>query len=53
MIGDYLLVHEYFGGDTGHGQVASHQTGWTALIANLLTTREGSLRSETRVKNSS
>jgi hypothetical protein len=36
IIGDYLLFHEYFNGDTGHGQGASHQTGWTALVANLL-----------------
>jgi len=30
---DYLLFHEYFHGDTGVGLGASHQTGWTALIA--------------------
>jgi hypothetical protein len=30
---DYLLFHEYFHGDTGAGLGASHQTGWTALIA--------------------
>jgi hypothetical protein len=35
-IGDYLLFHEYFHGDTGRGLGASHQTGWTGLIANLL-----------------
>jgi hypothetical protein len=28
--------HEYFHGDTGRGCGASHQTGWTALIARLL-----------------
>lgn len=33
---DYLLFHEYFNGDNGAGLGASHQTGWTALIANLL-----------------
>ena len=33
---DYLLFHEYFHGDTGRGLGASHQTGWTGLIANLL-----------------
>lgn len=32
---DYLLFHEYFHGDTGRGCGASHQTGWTALIARL------------------
>ncbi|WP_295857370.1 glucosidase [uncultured Xylophilus sp.] len=30
-----LLFHEYFHGDTGRGLGASHQTGWTALIALL------------------
>jgi hypothetical protein len=33
---DYLLFHEYFHGDTGAGLGASHQTGWTALIASLI-----------------
>lgn len=32
---DYILFHEYFNGDTGKGLGASHQTGWTALIATL------------------
>ncbi len=31
-----LLFHEYFHGDTLRGLGASHQTGWTALIANLI-----------------
>jgi hypothetical protein len=29
------LFHEYFHGETGRGVGASHQTGWTALVANL------------------
>jgi hypothetical protein len=33
---DNLLFNEYFHGDTGQGLGASHQTGWTGLIANLL-----------------
>lgn len=33
---DLLLFYEYFHGDNGKGLGASHQTGWTALIANLL-----------------
>ncbi len=33
---DYLLFHEYFHGDTGQGLGASHQTGWTALVAKLI-----------------
>jgi hypothetical protein len=32
---DLTLFHEYFHGDTGRGVGASHQTGWTALVANL------------------
>ncbi len=28
--------HEYFHGDTGAGIGASHQTGWTGLVAHLL-----------------
>jgi hypothetical protein len=33
---DHLLFYEYFHGDNGRGVGASHQTGWTALIAKLL-----------------
>jgi len=33
---DELLFHEYFHGDTGAGLGASHQTGWTALVASLI-----------------
>ena len=33
---DLLLFHEYFDGDNGSGVGASHQTGWTALVAKLL-----------------
>ncbi len=36
---DYLLFHEYFHGETGAGLGASHQTGWTGLIAKLLQPR--------------
>ena len=32
---DYIQFHEYFDGDTGKGLGASHQTGWTALVALL------------------
>ena len=35
----YLTFFEYFHGDTGRGLGASHQTGWTALIAKLLKPR--------------
>ena len=37
---DLLLYHEYFDGDTGRGCGAAHQTGWSALVANLLVERK-------------
>jgi hypothetical protein len=37
---DYVLFYEYFHGDTGRGVGASHQTGWTGLIALLLQPRD-------------
>ena len=36
---DYILFSEFFHGDTGRGLGASHQTGWTGLIAKLLMPR--------------
>jgi hypothetical protein len=33
---DYILFYEYFHGDNGAGLGASHQTGWTGLIAATL-----------------
>jgi hypothetical protein len=33
---DLLLFHEYFDGDSGEGLGASHQTGWTGLVATLI-----------------
>ena len=33
---DYVPFHEYFNGDDGSGVGASHQTGWTGLVAKLL-----------------
>jgi hypothetical protein len=37
---DYILFHEYFHGDNGKGLGASHQTGWTGLVAKLLLPRK-------------
>ncbi len=37
---DQLLFHEYFHGDDGAGLGASHQTGWTGLVADLIVRRE-------------
>jgi hypothetical protein len=36
---DHVLFYEYFHGDTGRGVGASHQTGWTGLVAKLLMPR--------------
>ena len=36
-----MLFHEYFHGDTGEGLGASHQTGWTALVANCIERQTG------------
>ena len=36
---DYILFHEYFHGDNGRGVGASHQTGWTGLVAKLILPR--------------
>jgi hypothetical protein len=33
---DLILFYEYFNGDTGEGLGASHQTGWTGLVATLI-----------------
>ncbi|WP_188676764.1 MGH1-like glycoside hydrolase domain-containing protein [Subtercola lobariae] len=35
---DNIFFYEYFDGDTGQGLGASHQTGWTALVAHLILT---------------
>jgi hypothetical protein len=36
---DCIPFHEYFHGDTGAGLGASHQTGWTGLVADLVLRR--------------
>jgi hypothetical protein len=51
---DYILFYEYFHGDNGAGLGASHQTGWTGLIARSLdlfarVTEEDALRMPTKV----
>jgi hypothetical protein len=33
---DLIMFHEYFHGDSGAGLGASHQTGWTALVAKMV-----------------
>jgi hypothetical protein len=41
---DLILFHEYFHGDNGAGLGASHQTGWTALVAKLIDQSYGTAR---------
>jgi hypothetical protein len=43
---DHLQFYEYFNGDDGSGLGASHQTGWTALVAKLI--RQQGLRAAAR-----
>ncbi len=38
---EYVLFYEHFHGDNGRGLGASHQTGWTGLVANLINEVEG------------
>jgi hypothetical protein len=45
---DLILFYEYFHGDTGQGLGASHQTGWTALVAKLLQQSANSGKSKGR-----
>ena len=40
---DHIPFHEYFHGDSGRGAGASHQTGWTAVVANLLQHRHSDI----------
>jgi hypothetical protein len=42
---DNLVFSEYFHGDNGAGLGASHQTGWTGLIADVIRHRHGAVRS--------
>ncbi len=43
---DNLLFYEYFHGDTGRGVGAEHQTGWTGLVAALLSPQQRALTRE-------
>jgi hypothetical protein len=40
---ELINFYEYFDGDTGRGCGASHQTGWTATIAKMLTPRSSGM----------
>jgi hypothetical protein len=45
---DYIPFYEYFHGDNGRGCGASHQTGWTGLVAKLLQPRRQTEKHEGR-----
>jgi hypothetical protein len=47
---DHVLFYEYFHGDNGAGLGASHQTGWTGLVAKLIELF-GQLDAETVLKH--
>jgi hypothetical protein len=40
---DYILFHEYFDGEDGRGLGASHQTGWSGLVANMIARLHGQI----------
>ena len=40
---DNLVFSEYFHGDNGAGLGASHQTGWTGLVADIIRRRHGAV----------
>jgi len=46
---DNLVFSEYFHGDNGAGLGASHQTGWTGLIADVIRRRHGAVRSTAEI----
>jgi len=48
---DYVLFHEYFDGDNGRGVGASHQTGWTGVVAKLLQPRTKEVHEESKVES--
>src|SRR5262249_18581852 len=48
---DLIPFHEYFHGDTGRGCGASHQTGWTGLIAEVLIALSENSATNNRLKS--
>ncbi|MCY7409765.1 MAG: hypothetical protein LH473_05790 [Chitinophagales bacterium] len=47
---NYILFHEYFHGDNGKGLGASHQTGWSGLIAKLIQPRGEEIQAVSTIK---
>jgi hypothetical protein len=44
---DYIYFYEYFHGDSGRGVGATHQTGWTGLVAKLIQPRASTIATST------
>jgi hypothetical protein len=49
---DLIPFHEYFHGDDGAGLGASHQTGWTGLVAKLIQQSGGTTETVDEADNS-
>jgi hypothetical protein len=49
---EHVLFYEYFDGDTGKGLGASHQTGWTGLVAKLIQPRKRKSKPEKTAEES-
>jgi len=47
---DLIQFNEYFHGDTGKGLGASHQTGWTAIVANLIALKSFYAKGESHIQ---
>jgi hypothetical protein len=47
---DYIYFYEYFHGDNGRGVGATHQTGWTGLVAKLIQPRKSSRKMDRTTK---
>lgn len=48
---EHLTFYEYFHGDTGAGLGASHQTGWTALVAKMVRQLDKNIRKEPAINH--
>jgi hypothetical protein len=46
VVSEHILFHEYFHGDSATGLGASHQTGWTALIAKMIHQRSSFIKKQ-------
>ncbi|MCU0418768.1 MAG: glucosidase [Cyclobacteriaceae bacterium] len=47
----FVLFHEYFDGDSGRGLGASHQTGWTGLVAKLIQPLQSRKTKKSQIKH--